>query len=72
MINFEKPRDEIEKFIDDYIVNERDNALMKSRWLDGLTIEQTADVSFMSVRQTKRIIKKYENLAKKIYHLYNK
>ena len=63
MIKFEIPRSEIEQLIDQWILSERDRELMKRRWLDGLTIEQTAEDADLSVRHTKRLIKKYENIV---------
>lgn len=66
MINFEIPRSEIEHLIDEWILSKRDRKLMKLRWLDGLTIEEVAEISDLSVRQTKNLIKKYENKIIKI------
>ena len=65
---FNKSRPEIEKIIDDWIFSERDRAIVKRRWLDGICFEPLAEEFELSVRQVKNIIKKHsKNLDKKLY-----
>lgn len=41
--------------IDEYVHSERDRAMLKRRYLDGLTYERIAEEFDMSVRQTQNI-----------------
>ena len=64
---FDMPRSEIENLIDEWVFNERDRAILKRRWLDGICYEPLAEEFELSVRQIKNIVKKYEKiLCKKI------
>lgn len=53
-------RTEIENIINERVLNERDRAILKRRWLDGICFEPLAEEFDLSVRQTKRIVYKYE------------
>lgn len=57
----DKPRSEIERAIDEWILNEKYRAILKRRLLDGLTYERLAEEFEMSVRQIKNIVYKCEN-----------
>ena len=50
----------LEQIIDDRVFSERDRAILKRRWLDGICFEPLAEEFELSVRQTKRIVYKYE------------
>ena len=49
---------EIERVINEYIHSERDRALLKRRYIDGITYERLAEEFYLSVRQTKAIVYK--------------
>lgn len=49
---------EIEHIIDEYIHNERDRAILKRRFIDGICFEPLAEEFDLSVRQTKNIVYK--------------
>ena len=49
---------EIRKTIDEYIHSERDRALLKRRFIDGICFEPLAEEFGLSVVQTKRIVYK--------------
>lgn len=51
-------RSEIESLIDEWILNERNRAILKRRMLDGITFERLAEEFDMSVRQIKTIVYK--------------
>lgn len=51
---------DVSDLIDEYIHNERDRNILKSRLIDGLKHEDLADKYDMSVRQIKRIIYKHD------------
>lgn len=61
MKEFNIPRSEVEKLIDEWIFNERDRKVLKRRLLDGIIYEKLAEEFDISVTQTKRIIKKGED-----------
>ena len=62
-------RSEIEKAIDEWILNERDRGILKRRLVDGLTYEALSYEFNLSVRHTKTIIyKAEERLFTKIAH----
>ena len=44
--------------IDEWILNERDRAILKRRLIDGICFEPLAEEFDMSVRQIKRIVYK--------------
>lgn len=54
------PRSEIERLIDEWILNERDREIMKRRLLDGVHFEPLAEEFDLSVRQIKNIVYKGE------------
>lgn len=58
-------RSELSDIIDEWIFSERDRAIMKRRWLDGVCFEPLADEFDMSVRQIKRIVYKSEDRLSK-------
>lgn len=51
-------RTEWENLIDEWILNERDRAILKRRLLDGLTFEQLANEFNYSTQNIQRIIYK--------------
>lgn len=62
-------RSEIEKAIDEWILNERDREILKRRLVDGITYEALSYEFDLSVRHTKTIIyKAEEKLFTKIAH----
>lgn len=48
--------EEVSRLIDLWIFSERDRAMAKRRFIDGIKFESLAEEFDMSVRQTKRII----------------
>lgn len=56
---------EIEKIIDEYIHNLRNRALLKRRYIDGITLEKLAEEFELSVRQVKNIIYNNEDVILK-------
>ena len=48
--------------IDEYVHSERDRAILKRRFVDGICYEPLAEEFDMSVRQIKNIIYKYEQI----------
>lgn len=58
-------RSELSEIIDEWIFSERDRAIMKRRWLDGVCFEPLAEEFDMSVRQIKRIVYKSEDRLSK-------
>jgi DNA-directed RNA polymerase specialized sigma24 family protein len=62
-------RSEIEKAIDEWILNERDREILKRRLVDGITYEALSYEFNLSVRHTKTIVYKgEERLFTKIAH----
>lgn len=57
----EIPRSEIEKAIDEWILNERDRHILKRRLLDGICYEPLAEEFSLSVRHVKTIVYKSED-----------
>ena len=58
-------RSQLETLIDEWIIGknaERDRAILKHRLLDGLTFERLAEKHDLSVRQTKTIVYKREQI----------
>ena len=55
------PRSVIEHYIDEWIFSERDRAILKRRFLDGVCYEPLAYEFDMSVRQIKNIVYKQGN-----------
>ena len=58
---------ELSALIDEWIFKERDRAIMKRRFCDGIIFAQIAEEFDMSERQIKRIC--YENFDKLINHM---
>ena len=58
MIEWDLPRSEIEHLIDEWILSERDRAILKRRLLDGICYEPLAEEFDLSVRQVKKIVYK--------------
>jgi DNA-directed RNA polymerase specialized sigma24 family protein len=54
--DFNIPRSEVERLIDEWIFKERDRAILKRRLLDGVCYEPLAEEFGLSVRQTKNIV----------------
>lgn len=53
---------EIAKIIDEYIHNQRNRAILKRRYIDGITLEALAEEFDLSVKQIKNIIYKNEGV----------
>lgn len=53
---------QIASIIDEYIHNQRDRDVLKSRFIDGLTYEKIAEKHELSVRYTKTIIYKQQDV----------
>ena len=53
---------QIANLIDEYIHSERDRKILKRRLIDGLTYEKLSEEFDLSVRQTKKIVYKSEEL----------
>jgi hypothetical protein len=51
-------RSELTTAIDEWILNERNRAILKRRLIDGICFEPLAEEFDMSVRQIKRIVYK--------------
>lgn len=61
---------EIAALIDEHIHSERDRAILKRRYIDGICFEPLAEEFDLSVRQVKNIIYKHEKVL--ICYLYEK
>ena len=57
-MQFNIPRSEVEKIIDEWIFNERNRNLLKRRLLDGVTYERLAEEFDLSTQQVKSIVYK--------------
>lgn len=55
-------RTELTVAIDEWILNERDRAILKRRLIDGICFEPLAEEFDMSVRQIKRIVYKSQEV----------
>lgn len=53
---------DIATIIDEYVHNSRDRRILKRRYIDGVCFEPLAEEFDLSVRHTKNIVYKYENL----------
>ena len=51
-------RTELTEAIDEWILNEKHRAILKSRLIDGLTYDELSEMYYMSPRQIKRIVYK--------------
>lgn len=59
------PRSEWERLIDEWIFSERDRNILKRYLLDGICFEPLSEEFELSVRQTKNIVYKTENILYK-------
>lgn len=59
MIEYTNPQ--IEKWIDNHIHSARDRAILKDRFIDGLTFSELEQKHRITERQIKRIVKKADN-----------
>jgi len=64
---FDISRSELEKAIDEWILNERDRKILKRRLLDGVCFEPLAEEFDLSVRYTKTIA--YKGMDKIFKHM---
>ena len=55
-------RSELTTAIDEWILNERDRAILKRRLIDGICFEPLAEEFDMSPRQIKRIVYKCQEI----------
>ena len=55
-------RSELTTAIDEWILNERNRAILKRRLIDGICFEPLAEEFGMSVRQIKRIVYKSQEV----------
>jgi len=55
-------RTELTEAIDEWILNERHRAILKSRLIDGLTYDELSEKYYMSPRQIKRIVYKSQEV----------
>lgn len=62
MKNLNYSNSEIEKVIDDFVHSQRDRAILKRRYIDGILIEPLSEEFDLSPRQIRNIIYKNENL----------
>lgn len=62
MRDYGMPRSEIERLIDEWILNERNRKILKRRILDGICYEPLAEEFDLSVRQVKSIVYKSEEV----------
>ena len=60
--NIELTNSEIAERISEIIHSKRDREIMRLKLIDGLTLEQTAEIVDMSVAQIQRIVKHYKKL----------
>lgn len=59
----EKSRSEIEQVIDEWILHERNRAVLKRRLCDGITYERLAEEFDLSTQQIKNIIYKSRDIV---------
>lgn len=59
--DFNLPRSELERLIDEWIFNEKYRSILKRRLFDGVTYDKLAEEFDMSVRQIKTIVYKAED-----------
>lgn len=62
LYDYNLSRREWEVLIDQWIFSERDRAILKRRLLDGITFEDLSAEFDLSVRQTKNIVYRLEEL----------
>lgn len=56
---------QISELIDEHIHNQRDRAILKRRYIDGICLEPLSEEFDLSVRQIKNIIYKSESILLK-------
>lgn len=56
---------DIQKWIADRIHSRRDRKIMRLRWVDGLTLEQIAEIVALSPCQVQRIVSQYTKMIQK-------
>jgi len=56
---------DIANMIDEYIHSERDRAILKRRYIDGVCYEPLAEEFDLSVRHVKNIVYKYDYILMK-------
>lgn len=61
-MRIDKPRSIIEVTIDEWILNERNRAILKRRLLDGITFEKLAEEFDLSTQQVKTIVYKGQSI----------
>ena len=57
---------DIANLIDEYIHSERDRAILKRRYIDGICYEILAEEFDLSVRHVKNIVYKHEHILMKL------
>lgn len=57
---------DIANLIDEYIHSERDRAILKRRYIDGICYEKLAEEFDLSVRHVKNIVYKHEHILIKL------
>ena len=62
MKNLNYSNSEIEKAIDDFVHSQRDRAVLKRRYIDGILIEPLSEEFDLSPRQIRNIIYKNEKI----------
>lgn len=62
MKDYGLPRSQIERLINEWILNERNRKILKRRILDGICYEPLAEEFDLSVRQVKTIVYKSEEI----------
>ena len=67
MKNLDIPRSVIEAAIEEWVLNERDRAILKRRFCDGVCFEPLAFEFNLSVRQVQNIV--YKQGEKMMRHL---
>lgn len=67
MNDYDLPRSEWERLIDEWIFNERDRKILKRRLLDGICFEPLAEEFDLSTQQTKSIV--YKSQKKLFKHI---
>lgn len=60
-MEFNRPRSEVEHIINEWVFNERDRAVMKRRYLDGLTYERLAEEFDLSTQRIKSIVYRWKD-----------
>lgn len=57
---------DIANLIDEYIHSEKDRAILKRRYIDGICYEKLAEEFDLSVRHVKNIVYKHEHILMKL------